>query len=173
MSYCQIILFKDGLPSNEAMEYCNSWGGAARIWDSLYDAYLKDPSKQHDSWLFGDSKKLWELASRPDLPGVERAVMAATLDRAFIRRENFEQYAHDLREFVRRYPVSPARVDHLPDWACFVMTCEADAIGLYATSVSDNPWFRHDKETGKYLPIPLAEGFEVYDWIAEQNQNAN
>ena len=35
MSYCAIIPFNDGKPCGD-VKFPNAWGGAARIWDSLY-----------------------------------------------------------------------------------------------------------------------------------------
>jgi hypothetical protein len=171
MSYCEIISFKDGVP-DESVEYRNAHGGAPFIWDALFDTYLKDPRVEYDSWLMrfsrdsGD-KSLWDLAKREDLPMYERAVHAATFDRAMVRKEHFRQFALDLRAFVERHR-NGERVCHLLEWADFVDACKAEAVGFYGTSVSDNLWEDRDEE--ERVPYNLNtrdEHFEVYDWLEE------
>ena len=105
MSYTELIPFKNGIPQ-PGIEFCNAWGGAARIWTALFDRYV--PKKfEHDSWICsaaGDDNRLWNLAQRPDLPMFERAVHAFTFDLHYVARENFTALAEDLRKFVAKYP---------------------------------------------------------------------
>jgi hypothetical protein len=168
MSYCQIIEFRDGKPG-QAYEFRNAWGGAARIWNALYDRYLKDPKKEYDTWAFGgDHKKFWQLAERKDLPVFERAVHASTFDRAMIRREHFAAFAEHLREFVKAYPVGGDTYDHLPKWADIIEASDAEAIGFHGTSVSDNLWMEYDEQTDESTPYDLNSEdrhFEVHDYI--------
>ena len=164
MSYCQIITFKDGLPHRD-IEYSNAWGGAARIWSSLFDAYLKNPAIPYHSWLSDQGNALWPLAKRSDLPMFERAVHASTFDVGYVRREHFLQFAADVRAFVAKYPV-PGKVDHLPAWADAIEASDAEAVGFRGTSVAETPWFRYDEEKDEEIPKPMSEGFEVYDWLA-------
>ncbi len=172
MSSCKIITFEKGKPSGEVV-YPNSWGGAARIWDAMFNRYLNDDNEPHKTWLMlGASgiSKLWVLADREDLPRCERAVHAATFDRALVRRENFADFANDLRAFVVDYPVV-GKVCHLRAWADFVDTCEAEAIGFQATTVSDNLWYTYDEETDTTTPYDYNEQNEhlwVYEYIAQK-----
>lgn len=168
MSYCQIIPFKNGLPSH-GPEFRNSWGGAARIWSSLFDAYLKNPAIKYHNWL-QNTDGLWNLAKRLDLPDFECSVHASTFDLAYVRSENFSKYVHDLREFASKYPV-PGCVDHLPAWADWIEKADADAVGFYATSVGENLWFTYDNDKDESVPTPMANGFEVYEWIASLLDN--
>src|SRR5690242_1122243 len=107
MSYCAIITFKFGRPDQQ-IKYGNAWGGAAYVWTALYDKYLKDPAIAYDSWLTdfreNQGKRLWGLAYRTDLPAYERAVNFSTFDYAIVRREHFERFCADLREFVTMNP---------------------------------------------------------------------
>jgi hypothetical protein len=171
MSYCQIITFKDGKPSG-GIEYRNAWGGAARIWDALFKAYV--PKKhEYDLWLVnnGNDKRLWDLATRPDLPMFERAVHASTFDHFYVRRENFTRFCADLRAFDAKYPVNGHTVNHLPAWADAIEKLDAEAVGFYGTSVSENPWYRFktcphcENSTDEIEPVPMSEGWEVYDWL--------
>lgn len=164
MSYCEIVTFERN-KAVTAAEYGNSHGGQPRIWDCLYNKYVKDHRKEHDSWLFGNTKALWALADRKDLPLFERAVMAFTFDYATVEKANFKRFAGHLREFVTAYPV-PGRVDHLPSWAKFFDECTSKAIGLYGTSLSDNPWFEWDEKKERDVPYNLKSGtkhFEIYE----------
>lgn len=163
MSYCQIIFFKDGIP-NESLEFQNAWGGAARIWSSLFTRYLKDPYKEYDTWVTCKHDGLWKLARRSDLPLFERAVHASTFDLAYVRRCHFPKFSDHLREFVKTYPIVGS-VDHLSAWADVIDKTEAEAIGFRATSVSENLWSKYDEDKDEETPVPLSKGFEVYEWI--------
>jgi hypothetical protein len=169
MSRCSIIEFRDGLPAG-AVEYGNSWGGAARIWTALYDKYLRDPQVQYDNWLTDSTKpgsrRLWDLVvdSRPH--EFEKAVHYATFDRFIVERKNFTRFAKHLREFAAAYPCTG--VDHLPAWADFIEKSTADAVGFHHTSVSENLWFAWDEEKDESIPYDLRTGdthSEVYEAI--------
>lgn len=166
MSYTQLITFNDGLPER-GPEFSNAWGGAARIWSSLFDKYLKNPAIPYDTWLSRLSREdnsLWDLAKRTDLPVFERAVHMFTFDLAYVSKDNFDRLSEHLREFAEDHRVY--QVDHLCAWADAIDAMEGvEAVGLYATSVSENVWFEYDEEKDESMPVPLSRGFEVYKWI--------
>lgn len=170
MSYTQLIVFKDGKP-DRAIEFRNAWGGAARIWDALFKAHV--PKKhEYDTWLSNpEDRRLWDLALDERLEMFERAVHAFTFDRHYVRNEHFGRFASDLHLFVYKHPPGQ-RVDHLLAWATWLdENASAEAVGLHATSVSENQWRRQKtcphcgNNTGETEPIPLAEGTEIYDWL--------
>lgn len=168
MSYCSIITFKNGKPNGE-VEYRNSWGGTAYIWDALFEKYLKDPNKEYDTWLCNKerARDLWQLSERPDIPLYMRAVLAATFDYAIVGRQHFKEFAKHLREFVQ-YFGTRNRVCHLIEWADYIEKCKAEAVGFYGTSVSRNLWFDWDEKKDKSIPYNLNkrdDHFEVYDWL--------
>jgi len=172
MSYCKLIIFKNGIPS-DGIEFRDSWGGAARIWNSLFDAHVPKTG-EFDSWMTNPTR-LWNIASMNGVSLCEKAVHVFTFDKFYVEQKNFKCFASDLRQFVKMYPV-PERVDHLPEWAMwFDENVEVEAVGLYATSVSENLWYRHkhcehcDSETDEREPVPLTEGKEVYAWLASQS----
>lgn len=178
MSYTQLIIFKDG-KADGGVEYRNAWGGSARIWDALFKAHV--PKKhEYDSWIStgnGDDRRLWDLASRADLPMFERAVHAFTFDHFYVRNEHFGRLAADLRAFVEKYPAGQC-VDHLPAWAKWLdENSGVEAVGLYGTSVSENIWHRAKScphcgnATDETEPVPLSEGTEVYDWLDANKSN--
>lgn len=170
MSYTELIPFIDGKPI-PGIEFRNAWGGSARIWSSLFDAHVIK-QHQYDSWLSnnGNDQRLWDIAKREDVPLFARTVHAFTFDRFYVRRDNFEAFACALDSFVKHYPVV-GKVDHLPKWREYFSNADCDAVGVYGTSVSENPWYRQKdcphcgQSTDETEPVPLSEGTEVYEWI--------
>ncbi|MCA9137269.1 MAG: hypothetical protein KDB00_10930 [Planctomycetales bacterium] len=172
MSTTKLIEFENGVPANHH-EFHNSWAGAARIWGSLYDHYLKDSSKPFDNWLTSTARpgdrRLWDLAKSDALSMAERAVHAFTFDYFIVRRENLERFSADLRTFAELHP-APGKVDHLPEWADVFEHSAYEAIALHATSVTENPWYGFDEETDEPIPYDLNERnlhTEVYQWLSE------
>lgn len=170
MSYTQLIPFVDG-KAQPGIEFRNAWGGAARIWDALFKAYV--PKKhEYDSWVCStDDRRLRDLAKRADLPKFERAVHVFTFDLFYVRNEHLRDLASDLRAFVQKYPVN-GQVDHLPAFAKWLEEHgTVEAVGLYATSVGENLWHRAKtcphcgNQTDEMEPVPLSDGTEVYDWL--------
>lgn len=172
MSYCEIIPFLGGKPK-AGIDFGNSWGGSARIWTSLFDAYV-EKRHQYDSWLVnnGDDARLWDLVKRKDLPKFERAVHAFTFDRFFVRKEHFKVFAEDLRRFDAKYPVA-GKVNHLPAMAEWFDSAECEGAGWMGTSVSGSQWTRQKtcphcgQSTDESEEIDLSEGTEVYDWLID------
>lgn len=163
MSYCQLIPFIDGKPSH-GPEFRNAWGGAARIWTSLFDRYIKNPDTPFHNWMTDRSNALWNLAKDQKLSRHEKAVLAFTFDQFYVRKEHFSMCAHDLRAFANQYPVA-GYVDHLAAWADAIENLDAEAVGLYATSVGENLWFRYDSDADECVPVGIEKGHEVYDAI--------
>jgi hypothetical protein len=173
MSYCKIITFKNGKPAG-GVEFQNAWGGAARIWNALFEKHLKNPFIQNHSWLCSDKQALWDLAKRKTspLPECERAVHASTFDRAYVNRQNFPRFCADLRSFDVTYPVAQAVVNHLSAWADTIekLGTDVEAIGFLGTSVGENLWVEYDQENDRDILVPLTDGWEVYDWLTWLDQ---
>lgn len=169
MSYCSLVVFQGDEQTEH--DFSNSWGGAARIWTSLFDRYV--PKRhEYDSWFRstmtpGDTR-LWDLVKQTDIPLPYRRVFAYTFDYALVYRKDFRQFAEDLRLFVRDFPTEG--VDHLEAWADVVETCDGDKIGLVGTSVTGGIWkipvemcdydrpYEFDVDTGH---------FDVYEYVAK------
>lgn len=174
MSYCSLMEFQNG-KADKGIDFQNSWGGSARIWNSLFETYCKDPTKPWDSWLSageGD-RRLWDLVTDDRLSEPEQAVHAFTLDLFYVSKANFKRLAGHLREFVKIHPT--AAKDHLIAWAAFIEKSKAEAIGLHGTSVSDNLWFRWDEENDCFKPYDMTietEHQEVYEFIDNADDEA-
>lgn len=166
MSYCEIIVFTGDKPAG-GIEFRNAWGGAARIWNSLFDKYIKDQNIPYHSWMNEkEQRKLWDLANDERLQMFERIVHCSTFDRAYISRNHFKQFAADLRAFDSAYPADQKYINHLPAWADAIEKLDFDAIGFYGTSVGENLWLKWNKEKEEDDPVPLSKGFEIYDALA-------
>jgi hypothetical protein len=174
VSYCEVIGFKNGVPG-ESKEFRNAWGGAAYIWDALYEKYLKDPSKPYDSWLGStgrDDRRLWDLARREDIPEFMRAVHVSTFDHAIVRAENLPKFCGHLREFAQHFGKERghgAVVCHLPGWADYIETlADVEAVGFYGTSCGENLWRGWDGEKDEPVPYDLGkrtDHYDVYDFL--------
>jgi hypothetical protein len=175
MSTCEIIAFKDGKP-DVSMELRNAWGGSAFIWSCLYDKYIKDPAKPYDSWITNDSKQLWDLAKRPDIPMFMRAVHASTFDRAIVRRDDLPKFSAHLREFAAYFPAGD-KVSHLLQYADFVDAhLDVEAIGFHGTSVSENLWYDWDEEAEESVPYDLAtrtDHLDAYEYVNRFTEATN
>jgi hypothetical protein len=164
MSRCAIITFRGG-KADAQIEFHNAWLGAARIWDALYDKYLKNPTVPYDSWLFGlrdNQHRLWDLVNRTDLPIHERIVHASTLDLAYINKEHFPEFCADLRKFDSAFP---SECSHLTAWADAIEKLDCEAIGFWGTSVGENPWCHFNEEKDEAELVPLSSGWEIYDTL--------
>lgn len=171
MSYCKIVVFKDSLAEVGAV-FGNSWGGAARIWDAMFEKYLKGEGvSEWASWLtLGDKDGLWDLAKSKAVPKYERIVHASTFDYAVIFRDNFENYVECLRLFVKNNPVSS--VDHLSSWADFIegVSDDVKAIGFHQTSTTENPWVVWEWIDEEQVSRPYSlktddDHFNVYEFV--------
>lgn len=168
MSYCNLIEFNGN--EQTAHEFRNAWGGHARVWTAVFDKYVKN-SDPFDCWAQRPDD-LWEVAHREDVPRYIRNVMAATFDFAVVMRENFGQFAAELRAFVSEFPVPPDYADHLMGWAELVDASSADMIGFYGTSCGENCWRVNvynddgDVEDSRPFDFLLDEGaFNVYGYL--------
>lgn len=154
MSYAELVIFR-GDEMSEAIEYGNSWGGSARIWDAIWDKYMRDHRNPYDGWLMNINgergRQFWQLCNSERLSPHERTVFAFTFDYALICRDDFKAFADDLLQFDKDNPTEPERVNHLPAWARkFAELLEDETVtyvGLHGTSVSENLWNIYDEET--------------------------
>lgn len=181
MSYCEIIAFREHVPS-VGLELRNAWGGAAYVWNHMYDKFLKDPANEYDSWLRGagtDESPLWKLHKRQDIPMFMRAVHTAMYDHAIVSQANFSRFVADLREFDRNFAKNGS-VCHLESFAKFIEeNADAEAIGFYGTSVSEYPWHVLPQPEGddddflEPIPYSLETGdkhFEVYEELEGESR---
>lgn len=155
MSSTRLIEFVGGVASSQH-ELRNSWGGAARVWDAIFEKY---GTKRHeyDNWLTAATDgRLWKLWDTCDFTEFEQWVYLFTCDNALVASKDFKKLAWALREFVKAYP--PRGVCHLSAFADFLEKSTAEAIGLYATTVTENPWLEWDEEKDEEVPYNITTG---------------
>lgn len=169
MSYTTILAFRNDVIHAER-ELRNSYGGAAFIWDRLYNQYLVDRSKPYDSWLTDQSGSLWKLDRDKRLPLEARAVHASTFDHALVFNKDFTRFCSDLATFLRwNYP--GGRACHIAAYIQFIAEhADAQAIGFWQTSVNENPWLvppdDTDEEGAEWQSYNIATGTKHFDVYA-------
>jgi hypothetical protein len=132
-----------------AEEYRNGWGTAPLIWDYLARKYANAPH-----WL-RVVERFWAPLGSPDRIEIgdadDRLLLHLTFDAVLLPRDEFVRAA-DIVEH-RLLPTVPENyANHWPAIIGLWRRYRTDPLvlgwGLYATSVSDNPWF--DSEAQKW-----------------------
>lgn len=127
-------------PDREPLELArwhNSWGWAARIWQSLVG----------DGWLSNDAglNALWQNIE--SLPEWQQAPVVLTFDTGVIPYFAYEWTALQLEEFDHRMPAKEGHVNHIPAAIeLFRSLPEVPLIGIHGTTVSENPFDPWDAE---------------------------
>ena len=130
-------------------EYGNSWGGAAFIWDALCKKY--DVKDQYGYSSFEAWKILWNKVRDEEilLTPEEHNVLHFTYDNALVKGEDMQLFADSLRKFSDEHG-KEGRVNHCRSMARdieqHIKEGDVDGLGLYATSVGEDPWDVYDEE---------------------------
>jgi hypothetical protein len=130
----------------------NAHGWAPSIWDRLLAHH------GHETlWINNDAglNALWQQIET--LPEWQQAPLVLTFDTGVIPFQAYEWAAQQLDEFERRLPSNPDHVNHVPTVADLLRTNpEAPLIGVYGTSVSENPfdpWDEEKDDSGSGIPL--------------------
>lgn len=138
---------------NTAIEYRNSWGGAAMVWTALalkygldfYDDFRdkkRPPMGEDSGW-----EQVWKRhADGGKMRPWEVNVLCFTYDNCLIQGCDLKVFADSLDLFQEALQ-QPDTVCHLKAMATEVRKAikeGARAVGLYATSVSEDPWVTYD-----------------------------
>lgn len=139
----------------------NSWGSAPAIWDFLSHKYLHLPRHAY----FCNIEKLWPLWKNKRIPKCYRAVLLFTFDKIYVRKENYRRIVADIRKFSNVHDKEVVNtINTWPSIADIIETSDAPAIGLWCTSVSNNPFSgKWNEEKDEYDPINWDELHEIYD----------
>ncbi len=156
MSSVSLVEFVDGVAANWH-EFSNSWGGAARVWQTLFEKYIPKKSEWDGFLTAADDGRLWKVCRDERLSDAERIVYGFCCDDALVKRGDFRRMADALREFARQNPVSGV-VCHMEGFAKVFDDASGDAIGLYATSVGEDPWTTYDDKKDEYAPYDIRTG---------------
>ena len=161
MSRTTIINIMPGERLEEGLEFRNSWGSAPFVWDKLNQKYL---SGYENSFLSSDIQQIWDLWKDPKLPIHHRAVMMMTFDKMCIVKANYRRAAKDIRNFLADFP-SGTRACH---WWKIAEILEAEqhvpAMGIWQTSVSENPYLGEWNEAEEKYEEPEWEKiWDIYE----------
>src|SRR5687767_12151161 len=100
MSYTTILHVYPGQKVECGEELKNAWGSAPYVWDWLIKEYVNPKgSMMYEK----ETKLMWKLWKRADIPEHQRAVLLMTFDRAYISKEHYQRAADDIRAFLRDY----------------------------------------------------------------------
>ena len=154
MSYSTVLGVVPNKRPVELAEFRNSHGWSPSIWRRLL---VHHGYSEH--WFSDDAGlvALWD--SVESLPEWQQAPLVLTFDTGVIPAQAFLWAADQLDEFDRRLPENPTYVNHVPAMAALLRRLpEVPLIGVYGTSVSDNPFDPWDDEADDHgSGIPLEE----------------
>jgi hypothetical protein len=141
------MVFRDGKAEPDE-EYSNSYGTAAMVWTALLDKYYEVvyPNESfmahRTAGINGGWEALWVAVAEHRVPlrEWERIVLKWTYDNALMRGSELVALADALDRFEDAFK-KPNHVCHLAAIAKRLRELQdVDAVGLYATSVVENPW---------------------------------
>lgn len=161
MSYSTVIKVWPGEKSEEDEELRNGWGSGPVIWNDMAMKYLG--LQAHQYMMKIDS--LWPLANRLDIPYHHRAVLAMTYDRMYVKQEHYALAADCIRKYLTDFPADDKYVNHWPRIAeIFESSPECPAIGLWLTSVCENPFLGEwDEDTEDYKQPDWSRYWSLFD----------
>lgn len=151
MSYSTVLGVVPGRRPTNLLELSNSHGWAPSIWDRAikhlygYDGYL----------FHGEGEQYLNRSWREidDHPEWVQIPLVLTFDTGVIPAQVYRQAADMLDEFDRRLPAPSNRVNHLSAVAELLRSVpEVPLIGVYGTSVSENPFDPWDEEADDHGP---------------------
>ena len=162
MSYTTIIHIYPDDRIEHGMELHNSWGGAMAIWTAMKERYL--PWASYSIFMGESAQQLWDLWKDERLPIHHRAVMMMTFDTAYVPKTRYQQAAQDIRHFLLDFPEMAGKANHWPIIAkMYKRDPDVPAIGIWHTSVSENPFDGHwNEEREEYDPPDWSELYDIY-----------
>lgn len=150
MSYSTIKAVYPNEKIESIFELSNSHGTAPYVWAAMAKVYLGiDKAYDHPKkgWMQLEDE-LWDLWKRSDIPEEHRLVFMLTFDRAYVARENYPRMVTAIRKFLKDFTSPIGHVNHWPTIADIlegknnreIKIEDIPGIGLYCTSVSDDPF---------------------------------
>lgn len=155
MSSTTVLAIAPGQRPVDLLELRNGHGWSPSIWSRL----LEHNGHQRNAWIhdLGALDPIWQAIET--LPEWQQAPLVLTLDTGVIPFQAYEWAAENLDEFDKRLPAPEGHVNHVHAVAELLRSKpEAPLVGVYGTSVSENPFDPWDEEADDYgSGIPLAE----------------
>lgn len=163
MSSTTVIAVWPGEKSEKIKELRNAWGSAPVIWEDMAARYL-------DGSYWSCIDKLWPLAKREDIPFHLRAVLAMTYDNMIVLRAHYPLAAQCIRQYLADFPADENKVNHWPFLAeLFESTPDSPAIGLWGTSICENPFDgQWDDDKEEYEQPDWSKFWSLFEWLGER-----
>lgn len=161
MSYTTIKAIYPKVRHESIEELHNSWGSAPFVWDNLSQKYLN--AKPYTYLL--TVQKLWPIWKDANIPAHHRALLMITFDRVCVAQKDYARMASDIRKFLLDFPENTEEVvNHWPHIAeFFESNPDIPAIGLYLTSVSEDPFLgKWNEDEGCYEPTDWSNVYDLY-----------
>jgi len=161
MSCTTVKALWPGEKHSDFEELVNSHGSAPVIWDAMCRKYYgTDPFA-----FYGMVNILCTRWRDLSIPKHHRAVLMMTFDRAYIIRADYAKAAVDIRAWLKDFPQGIECINHWPRLAeIFESDPEIPAIGLYLTSVGDDPFEgQWDEEKEEYSQPDWEQCFDIYE----------
>jgi hypothetical protein len=166
MSSTTVISVWPGEKSEEMEELSNGWGSGPVVWNDMAMRYLGASCYGYISVI----DKIWPLPKRMDIPEHNRAVLAMTFDNMIVVRDDYARAARCIRQYLSDFPVDENHVNHWPRIAeVFESTPDSPAIGLWLTSVCENPFIGEwDEDANDYGQPDWSKYWNVFEWLDAQ-----
>ena len=174
MSYTTTIAVYPGEKTEAMKEYRNSHGSAPVIWEQMAREYLnctKSYEYPNLGWMqLGN--KLWDLWKDPRVKTEHKIVFMLTFDRAYVAKKNYKRMADAIRVFLKDLPIPSDYSNHWPAFAdLFDSDPDVPGIGLYGTSVGENPFNGEwNEEKEDYDPPDWDKIYEICEQIDSLEQ---
>lgn len=163
MSSTVILAVWPGVRVCERGSLSNSWGSAPHVWNALWReaqrrCIIEKLYEYDDAISSSHADDLWPLWKDPRFPVHQRAVLALTFDRWYVKRADYERLACDIEQFFEDYPLPATSVNHWPTICELLRSDEAKkipALGFWWTTVSDNPMatYRKRRDWSRYYDL--------------------
>jgi hypothetical protein len=165
MSYTAIKAIWPGEKTETLEELRNSHGSAPPIWNSMCKEYYG--TKDHGYMFDGILDKLWPRWMDLSIPEHQRAVLMFTYDKAYVTKENYGRLSNDIEKFFSDFPPIHNHVNHWPRIVEILKSNpDIPAIGLYCTSVSEDPFQgAWNEEKDDYDPPDWDQCFDIYEQL--------
>ena len=112
MSYTELFYITPKKQVVAYAEFKNSHRGAAFVWANLWKEYCKERIEEikltmhfepYSPVTEDDSKLLWGLWKKQDVPEYSRAVLGSTFDNVILEKEHFQRFYDDVLKYAEFY----------------------------------------------------------------------
>jgi len=167
MSYTTIIHVYPNDKIESGKELSNSHGSAPFVWNLLCQKYCG--TKPYGYFTGRALDRLCPRYRDQSVPLAHRAVLAMTFDFSYVAKKDYAQAAQHIREFLEEFKDNT----HVNHWPWIASMYEANpnvpGIGIYHTSVSENPYMKWDESLEQEVPR-WDDIYSIYDDLTSEEK---